>query len=371
MTPWQDYLKRIYFDPSHPASYAGPEKLYRVVKEEGKFKLGRYKIRRWLQDQESFSLTKHIRKRFPRSRVVVEGLDSQWEIDLMDMVGLHKENEDYKYVLVIIDVFSRYAWCIPLKNKTGSLVVEAMKSVFVLGRKPHTIYSDRGSEFANRTVGQYLKEQNVHQLFSHNETKANYCERLIKTLKNKLFRYMTKNHSSRYIDVLQKIVDSYNRTVHRSLGATPASVTLVNEGETRLNQYLLRTKSVKRRHPRNQRPRYKFKLGETVRVSHISKAFDREYSQKWTGELFTILRRYRREGIPVYQLRDWAGEDIKGTFYQSELQAIRVDENAKFHIKTVLKRRRRRGKNEALVRWFGWPKKYDSWILQSEIESYQ
>lgn len=102
---WKEYLASIYFNPKHHACFAGPDKLYNVVKSEGQFKIGCYRIRKWLQDQEPYSLTRGARRQLRRSRVIVEGLDSMWEMDLMDMASLFKDNDGYKYVLVVIDVF--------------------------------------------------------------------------------------------------------------------------------------------------------------------------------------------------------------------------------------------------------------------------
>ena len=239
---WKEYLASIYFDPSHPGSFAGPEKLYKAVKSEGTFKIGQHRIRKWLQDQESYSLTKGARRRFPRSRVVVEGLDSMWDADLMDMASLAKYNDGYKYVLVCLDVFSRYLWCVPLRTKTGGEVTEAFRSVLSGDRKPEVIRTDKGREFRNKEVSNYLESVGVHHFVTQNEPKANYAEKCVKTVKHKLFRYLLKTRSHRYVNVLADITGSYNNTEHQSLGRTPASVNKENEGESRYEQYLLRKK---------------------------------------------------------------------------------------------------------------------------------
>ena len=104
--------------------------------------------------------------------------------------------------------------------------------------------------------------------------------------------------------------------------------------------------------------------------SHIKELFDREYSQKWTGELFKVDTRYRRESIPVYTLEDWSGERVEGSFYQPELQPVTVDKNTEFHIEQVLKKRTRNKQRKVLVRWEHWPKKYDSWIPEKDVKLY-
>ena len=105
MSNWKQYLSSLYFNPKFPASYLGPEKRYQIVKSQDKYKIGRHRIRKWLQDQESYSLTIGARRRYTRSRVIVAGNDSQWDMDLMDMVDLAKQNDDHTYVLVAIDFF--------------------------------------------------------------------------------------------------------------------------------------------------------------------------------------------------------------------------------------------------------------------------
>ncbi len=365
MADWKDYLSSIYFDPKHPGSLSGPDKLYKITKSEGKFKIKRQQIREWLQDQEAYSLTRYARRKFERSRVIVEGLDSQWDADLMDMSNISKDNDGVKYVLVMIDIFSRYLWCRPLKTKRGKEVAISMTEVFRNGRQPESLRTDKGSEFTNRDVKRYLEDTGINHFVTQNETKANYAERVIKTIKHKIYRYILKKNSYRYMDVLLDIVSSYNDTHHRSLGAAPSSVTKSNESESRLSQYLLRR-------PKDGKPNHKMKynVGDVVRISHVRGVFDREYSQKWTGELFKVKSRYFRRGVPVYKLEDWSNEDVSGTFYDQELQSVHVDENTTFRIDKILKKRKSGGRKEVLVRWLHWPKKYDSWIPEAEVTDY-
>ena len=212
----------------------------------------------------------------------------------MDMDDLAKQNDGIKYVLVCVDIFSRYAHCQQINSKQTKDVLQAFKLILSGTRKAKTIRSDLGQEFRNKQVNAYLKSQNIHHFYALNtETKANYAERLIKTLKHKLFRYMLKNRTQRYIDVLQDVVYSYNHTVHRSLGQSPASITKDNEGESRLEQYLLRQGKVKRS-KKQKKVSKKYEIYQTVRLPHVRSVFDREYSQKWTGEIFKIQTWYPR-----------------------------------------------------------------------------
>ena len=115
MSTYRDYLKEIWYDIKHPASFAGPDKLYRIVKKEGKFQIGRRKIRQWLQDQDFYGLSRNVIGKFPRNKYVVNTIDSLWEMDLADLSNIRSHNDNYKYLLFVIDVFSRYLWIQPLK----------------------------------------------------------------------------------------------------------------------------------------------------------------------------------------------------------------------------------------------------------------
>ncbi|KAJ8311294.1 hypothetical protein KUTeg_011155 [Tegillarca granosa] len=113
----QDYLKSIWTDPKHAGSFAGPEKLYKIVHREGKFNIGLRRIRQFLSDQDAYSLQKRVQRKFPRNHIVAEGIDSQWDCDLMDVKNLIKWNKNVQYILVAQDVFSRYVFAEPMKQK--------------------------------------------------------------------------------------------------------------------------------------------------------------------------------------------------------------------------------------------------------------
>ncbi|MCG8048323.1 MAG: hypothetical protein N0E59_23375 [Candidatus Thiodiazotropha taylori] len=145
MTLWENYLTEIYYDPKHPGSFAGPQKLYRVVKNEGKFNIGMYKIRKFLHNQEAYSLHKPARRRFQRNHIVSAGKDDLWMADLIDMVKYKDWNKGYKYILLVIDTFSKYVWLRPLNGKSGQDVASAFQDIFkTYGRTPHKIITDKG-----------------------------------------------------------------------------------------------------------------------------------------------------------------------------------------------------------------------------------
>jgi transposase InsO family protein len=108
-------------------------------------------------------------------------IDQQWQMDLADMQSMQKFNDGYRYLLVCIDVFSKYAWVVPLKNKTGPTLVEAFKVILTSGRKPEKIMTDQGTEFLNKHFRALMKEEDIELYNTYNETKASIVERLIRT----------------------------------------------------------------------------------------------------------------------------------------------------------------------------------------------
>ena len=130
------YLQSLYYNPDHAESFGGVDAVYREAKNEGKFKISRKKIRDWLSTQDTYTLHKPTRKNIQRNRVLVDGIDHEWQADLVDMSSLNKENDGVNYLLTCIDTFSKYAWVIPLRNKNASALVEAFKKIFKDGRYP-------------------------------------------------------------------------------------------------------------------------------------------------------------------------------------------------------------------------------------------
>jgi len=149
-------------------------------------------------------------------------------MDLADLSSLSKYNDRHKYFLNVIDIFSRYAWSVPLKDKTGTSITSALKSLFQ-NRKPITVQSDKGTEFVNASVQQYLKRQRVNFHTTHNPNiKGAVIERLNKSLNTRMYKYFTKYNTYRYLDVIDKLLTGYNNSVHSTIGMPPSKVNSSN-----------------------------------------------------------------------------------------------------------------------------------------------
>jgi hypothetical protein len=176
------------------------------------------------------------------------------------------------------------------------------------------------------------------------------------------------------------MVDSYNSTKHSSLNLEPKNVNKSNEAEVRLDQYLIRNRSKQVRikteskdkpRKRAKRPFFKYKVGQTVRISYTKQKFDRAYSQKYSTEIFKVVQQLKRDYLPIYKLKDLNNEAVQGTFYESEIVPVTVDQDAIYKIDKVLKHRKFRGQKQVLVKWQGYSSKFNTWIPASEVLNYE
>lgn len=242
-----------YFDPKQPGSFAG---ISTYVKQH---KLDKKNVERLL-DQPAYTLHKPARRKFPRNRVVVGGIDHLWQCDLSDLSGIAKYNDQYTFLLFCIDVLSKYLWIVPLRSKSADSIIKAFQFILKTSkRQPLAIQSDEGTEFVNQHFKAFLNKHNIKFYFTYNaESKASIVERVQRTIKGRMWRYFTHKNTYRYIDVLQDLTHSYNWTFHRSIKTKPA---LVNRDNAQVVWNTLY-------HNLNNVPmiKYKFQLKHHVRI---------------------------------------------------------------------------------------------------------
>ncbi|GFN91902.1 integrase core domain-containing protein [Plakobranchus ocellatus] len=209
---------------------------------------------------------------------------------------------------------------------------------------------DKGSEFLNKIFINFLKAHSICFFTTENaETKAAVVERWHRTLKTKLFRYFTKTRQYRYLVVLQDLVTSYNNSYHHSIKRSPASVNRQSQEE--VWQTLYGSTETKTKIP-------KLKVGDFVRLARARRCFSKGYLPAWTVETFRV--KVVRKTVPVtYVITDYNDNDVKGTFYEEELQKIGKPQDYK--VEKIL-RKSRDGKKKLLVRWLGYGTDFNSWI---------
>ena len=287
------------------------------------------------------------------------GPRQQWQADLVDLSNLKTDNDGMTFLLKVIDVFTKVAWCIPLKNKSATSLVTAVKSTFTEGW-PKTLQTDQGLEFLNRSVQALLKNYGIHHFSTHNaETKASIVERFNRTLKTRMWRYFTKHQTWRFIDVLQDFVHSYNNTHHRSIGMTPSQVNAKNQEEVWQRLYGHDGKGVPN-----------FRVSNRVRISKFKRLFEKGYMANWSEEMFTIHEVHPSDP-PVYRLIDDLGEVLDGTFYEPELQKVSVPIDKVYRVESVLQLRKVGRRTEVLVKWYGYPSKFNSWVDAEALVRYK
>ena len=166
-----------------------------------------------------------IIRKFSKRKVYSSFRDNIWAVDLADMQSLSKYNKGIKYLLCAIDLFSRYAWVIPIKDKKGTSIVNAFQKIISEGRKPNKIWVDQGSEFYNKSFKDFLKINNIEMYSTCNEGKSVVAERFIRTIKTKIHKYITAISKNVYYNVLDDIVNKYNNTVHKTIKTKPIDIT--------------------------------------------------------------------------------------------------------------------------------------------------
>ncbi|WAR03935.1 YMD3-like protein [Mya arenaria] len=270
------------------------------------------------------------------------------------MQSFSRENKNVKYLLTVIDVFSKYGWMIPLKDKTGKSVADALKQI-LKERKPKKMWVDKGKEFYNKDV------QNFVEVYStENEENSSVVERWNRTMKEKMWKYFSANSTNKYIDILNDLVDQYNDTKHSSIEMTPVEASM-KKNENRPLARLTERKSCvsdsKAPMPTSSKP--KFAVGDRVRITKKKKTFEKGYTPRWTEEVFTVSEIQYTNPI-TYKIKDYNKEEIQGTFYEQELQ--KTDQEI-FRIERVIQNK---GKM-ALVKWLGYPESFNSWVERSDL----
>ena len=342
-------LQRRYRDPAQPGSLGG---VARFAKAQG---VSAQRARRVLARELGYTLHKPTRRHFPTSRVLVFGPDEQWAADLVDVQKLSRHNKGVKYLLTVVDVFSKWAWVVPIKQKTGPLVAAALRGLFQQ-RSPQTFQTDDGKEFYNKHVTQTLKEHGVRHFSTAGDTKASVVERFNRTFKQRLYRYITTFNTLTYLPALPALVKGYNASWHRSIGRAPRDVNETNAREVWARLYGTSLK-------KNKKKKSAFRVGDKVRLNKTHRPFKKGYLPGWTEEVFVVTRVNRDGNVVTYKLSEWDDTAIKGTFYEQDLQKVSVSDDDLFRIETVVKRQ----KDRVLVRWKGWPSKYDSWVDKTEL----
>ena len=301
---------------------------------------------------------KPVRKNFERTKIIPRGINDLWQIDLVEMdtgnlKGISKMNKGFKYILTVIDTFSKVAWGLPLKNKTGKLVTIVFESILKNNKPIINLQSDKGKEFYSKDFQNLVKEYNINHYSTNSEIKAAFIERFNRTLKEKMWKEFSKRGSYKWIDILEDLIKEYNNSYHTTIKMKPIEVNKKNEKDIMIDIYT--GKNMK-----NEKP--KFKLNDYVRISKYKGIFEKGYTPNWSCEVFKISKIIYSSPI-TYKIKDLKEEEIQGKFYKEELMKTKYPHE--YLVEKVLKRKG----NKVYVKWLGFDNTHNTWINKSNLVS--
>ena len=229
------------------------------------------------------------------------------------MQSLSRKNKGIKYLLCAIDLYSKYAFVIPLKDKKGISIVNAFNKIIEQSnRKPNKIWVEQGGEFYSNAFKKWLSDNDIIMYSTYNEGKSVVAERFIRTLKNKLYKHMTAAGKNVYYDVLDDVVNKYNNTKHSTIKMKPIDA---EDNNKRVYIDELNEKDSR------------FKVGDRVRISKFMSKFKnifaKGYTPNWSKEVFIVDK--INDTVPyTYNPKDLNDEEIIGSFYDRELQKTKL-----------------------------------------------
>ena len=297
-------------------------------------------------EQLAKELHKPIIRNLKKRTVYSEFKDNISRADLADTQLISKFNKGFRFLLFVIEIFSKCAWVVPLKDKKGVSIVDVFQKIFDdSNRKANNIWVDKGGKFYNSSFKKWLKDNDIDMYSTYNQGKSAVVERFIKSLKTKIYKYM--NITITTITISSKsddIVNKCNNTYYRTIKMKPIDI--------KDNTYVDFKKEVNDKGP-------KFKVGDPVRISKYKNIFAKGYAPNWSEEVFVIKK--VKNTVPwTYAINDLNSKEIIVTFYEKEIQKSNQQE---FRIEKVIKK-----KGDKLhVKWKGYDNSFNSWIDQKDL----
>lgn len=297
-------------------------------------------------------LHKSARKSFVRRHVEIRNIKDLYQIDLIEMRPYAKVNKGYNYILIVIDVFTKFVWGQPVKSKSGKDVTLAMSKILTEDNIPKNCQSDLGKEFYNKFFQSLMDKYKINHYSTYSTTKASIVERVNRTLKSLLWKEFSYRGNHKWIDILQDIIDKYNSTIHSTIKMKPIDVKKIHVKK------LLST--VYKTHNKKQTSTTKshLKKGDKVRISKYRQMFSKSYTPSWSNEIFTIVNVNRTYPF-TYTLKDENNQIIKGGFYAEELQKTQYPNIQ------LIEQIHKRKNGKLYVSWLG--VKGKSWIDKKDI----
>ena len=313
-------------------------------------------VREWLRTQDTYTRYNPIVRKHKYLKTFVKNLADQAQLDLVDMGKYGSKNKGYRWILTAVEILSRYAFTIPIyrkdtKNMTKAvdLLLENFKRRFEM--YPNVVQFDEGKEFYNVGVMNLLKRHDVNYFSTQSDKKAAIVERFNRTLKTMMWKYFYAKGTYNWVDALDELTKNYNNTKHSSILMKPKDVNKTNENLVWVTLYGL---------PLGKLPLFKFRVGDTVRVSRYKSIFGKGYEANFTEKIFK-MKRVLRGDPTVYELDDHEGEPIIGKFYEEELSAVNKKDNM-YRVEKILRKKN----GMALLKWLVYDSR--SWVPIEDIK---
>ena len=347
-----------YTRAGEPGAYTNPTKLSKALG------IDRGKAEKALATSRTAQLHRRTVKKFPRRRILA--LPGHYlTLDLADMSRVKEHNDGHRFIAYGLDMGSRYGYARPLKTKSAKEVTQAVREMFQemkeAGRRlPRSVFTDQAGEFKSKEFLKFMKSKHVHVYYSRDTViKSAMAERFILTITRMLWRYFTENNTYAYLDVLPKIIRSYNTSYHSAIKRAPSSVRPSDAHELWLLQ-----------HWDKQRPERapQFAVGDYVMLVKDRRNYEKSTTRAVTSELFTVAKVIRSTPV-TYWVADLNGSLLRGSFYGPELVATTAPEL--YAVEAVLKKRTRRGKDEYLVKWRDYGDDFNTWVKPEDLREYK
>jgi transposase InsO family protein len=309
------YVKRRYLSYRQPGSFSGLQGFFQNSAYKDKSE-----VEKTLSSLYTYNLHRPVKKKFKRQPYFSSFIDHIWTSDTIYYPKYKYQNRQHSYILIVVDTFSKFLWCYPLKNKKAEGVRDGLLHIIkVSKRKPQLLHTDKGTEYYASSVKELLKEKGIRLYSTHSPLKAMIAERMVRTLKSRLERIFTHTGKNNWIDHLDNVVYSINNTINRSIKMKPAEVNKRNEGEVWHNLY-------KKYIQAKSKPAY-FKVGDYVKIANTKLVFDKGYTSNYSKETFIISEISKRFPVTMYRLTDAKRNTLEGQFYEPELIKVETLEN--------------------------------------------
>ena len=272
----EQLLQILFYSPN--TQFTSIKSLYDQVKKRG---ITYNEVKEFVQKQEAtqlFKKQKRIKHYFP---IVAKHKYEIMQLDLIDMSDIASANENYKFLLACIDVFSRLAYIVPMKNKESRTVNDAIEEIIEL-TSPIKIQCDNGKEFDNHSFKKMMKERGIDIQFIDvgDHKRLGIVDRFVRTLREKINKYLTMFNTTKYIDVLPKIISNYNSSYHSGIKKVPNDVEEDDEDVIKLTN---------KKYNKAKQEEIKFNNGDSVRYILNRKQFEKGTLAKWSKTVHKII----------------------------------------------------------------------------------